>query len=129
MSALAKSNYDIALNHATLTKGNALYYCPIQEADYFTMLSAAISTGIVTNIMNGFVGVIQSFVIQASNIVTQVFCSVFIILHRLKIIGINYGMWASLTTHWLWDFINTFIYFDKPSDSEAYATELGDLSK
>jgi len=88
------------------------------------MLSAAISTEFVTNTMDGFVGVIQSFIIQASNIITQVFCSVFIILHRLKIISINYGMWASLTTRWLWDFINTFTYFDKSPNSEAYATAL-----
>ena len=74
-AAPAVGNKNNALCCTALALGccNVLYYCAIQEVDYFTMLSATIS-----------------------NIVTQVFCSVSIILHRLKIISINYGMWASL---------------------------------
>jgi hypothetical protein len=129
-AALNKGYCNIALSCAALTMcycNIALLYVVLKK-DYCCsetdMFSASISTVFVVNAVSSFIDVLKFFIIQISNIITHVFHSVSVLVYMLKIIVINYGMWASITTHWLWDFINTFPCFNKSSGSEAYATAI-----
>ena len=66
------------------------------------------SSVFMLNSINSLVWILRVLSIQGSYIIVRVLHYMFVIL---KVISINYGIWASISTRQLWDIINRFPYF------------------
>lgn len=62
----------------------------------------------ILNSINSLTWMLRVSSIQFSYTITQVLHFMFVILNFIKMTGINYGIWASISTRWLWDIINRF---------------------
>jgi hypothetical protein len=69
------------------------------------------SSVFILNYINSLVWILRALSIQGSYIIVRVLHYMFVILKFIKVISINYSIWASISTHQLWDIINRFPYF------------------
>lgn len=64
-------------------------------------LHAYRSNVFILNSINNLTWMLRILFIQCSYIITWVLHFMFVILDFVKMTGINYGIWASISTHWL----------------------------
>ena len=81
----------------------------VKQSDLSTLLYR--SSVFILNSINSLVWVLRVLYIQSSYIIVRVLHYMFVILKLIKVIGINYSKWASISTRQLWDIIHRFPYF------------------